>query len=132
MPLFLVRLGGLRVPPLVVADDIAGVTHLGNTPPPAEHRPAPLVQRPAHLLGRHRRVFPPAAAPSGWPRTRGRSGPGLGAGPGRYSPAPRSPATRPLASPGGRRAPPPTGGRRRPAPAPAGRSSRWSGSTSPL
>ncbi len=116
MPLFLVGLGGLGVPPLVVADDVAGVPHLGDAPPPAEHRPAPLVQRPAHLLGRHLRVFPPAAAPCGWPRTPGRPGPGSGAAPARCSPAPRSASARPPACRGGRRAPPSTGGRPRPAP----------------
>src|SRR3954468_38163 len=99
MPLFLVGLGGLRVPLLVVADDVAGVPHLGDAPPPAEHRPAPLVQSSAHLLGRHLWVFPPATAPCGWSRTRGRSAPTSGAGPVRCSPAPRSASARLLASP---------------------------------
>src|SRR3954469_16781125 len=116
MPLFLVSLGGLRIPPLVVADDLAGVPHLRDAPPAAEHRPAPLVQRPAHLLGRHPRVFPPSAAPSGWPRTRGRRARVAGAASARCSSGPRSPSARPPACPAGRCVPPPTGGRRRPAP----------------
>src|SRR4051812_40548344 len=106
MPLFLVGLGGLFVPPLVVTDDRAGVPGLGHAPPPAEHRRAPPVQRPAYLLGRHLGVFPPATAPCAWPRTRVRSTPGAGAVAARCSPAPRSASTRPPASPAGRRAPP--------------------------
>src|SRR5687768_9858212 len=105
MPLFLVGLGGLGVPPLVVADDRAGVPHLGHAPPPAEHDRAPLVQSPAHLLRRHLWVFPPAAAPSGWRRTPGRRGPASGVGAARCSPAPRSASVRPPACPGGTRAP---------------------------
>src|SRR3954470_19931803 len=97
MPLFLVGLGGLGVPPLVVLDDLAAVPDLGHAAPPPEHRRAPLVQRPAHLLGRHLRVFPPAAARCAWPRTRARSTPGSGAAATRYSPAPRSASARPLA-----------------------------------
>src|SRR5688572_30501466 len=117
MPLFLVGLGGLGVPPLVVADDGAGVPHLGDAPPPAEHDRAPLVQRPAHLLGRYVRVFPPAAARRASPRTQALPGPGPSAAATRCSPAPRSPSAPPPASPAGTRAPPPTGGRPRPAPA---------------
>ena len=56
MPLFLVGLGGRGVPPLVVPDDLAAGPDLGDAPPPAEHRGAPLVQRPAHLLGRDLRL----------------------------------------------------------------------------
>src|SRR4051794_24369173 len=121
MRLFLVRLGGLGVPLLVVADDVAGVSDPADASPPAEYRLAPLVQRPAHLLGRHPRVFPPAPAPCGWRRTRGRSGPASGAGSGRCSPAPRSASVRPPACRGGTRAPPRTGGRPRPAPGSATR-----------
>src|SRR5688500_2225176 len=120
MPLLLVGLGGLGIPPLVVPNDVAGVPQLGDAPPPPEHRRAPLVQRPAHLLRRHPRVFPPAAAPCGWRRNRGRPGPASGAATAPCSPAPRSPSVRPPASPAGRRVPPCTGGRPRPAPAPAG------------
>src|SRR5215204_6014175 len=131
MPLFLVGLGGLGVPLLVVADHLAGVPHLGHAPPPAEHRPASLVQRPAYLLGRHLRVFPPAAARCWWQRTPARPTPGSGAAATRCSPAPRSASTRPPASPAGRPAPRPPGGTPRPAPGPAMHPSRWSGSTSP-
>src|SRR6478752_6366065 len=102
MPLFLVGLGGLSVPPLVVPDDLAGVPGLGHAPPPAEHRRAPLVQRPAHLLRRHLRVFPPATARCEWPRTPTRSTPGSGAAAARCSPAPRSASTPLPASPTGR------------------------------
>ena len=35
MPLFLVGLGGLSVPLLVVADNVAGVPYLGDAPPAA-------------------------------------------------------------------------------------------------
>src|SRR4051794_35308796 len=114
MPLLLVGLGGLSVPPLVVPDDVAGVLHLGDAPPPAEYRPAPLVQRPAYLLRGHLGVFPPAAAPCGWRRTPRRPKRGPGGGPDRRSSAPRSPSARLPASPSGRRVPPPTGGRPRP------------------
>src|SRR4051812_520596 len=114
MPLFLVGLGGLGVASLVVADDLAGVPHLGDGPPAAEHHPAPLVQRPAYLLGRHLGVFPPAAARCGRPRTPGPPGPTSGASATPCSHAPRSPSARPLASRGERHAPPPTGGRPRP------------------
>src|SRR6187397_787012 len=131
MPLFLVGLGGLSVPPLMVADDLAGMPDLGHAPPPAEHDRAPLVERPAHLLGRHLRVFPPAAARCGWSRTPAPPTPGPGAAATRCSPAPRSPSARPLVCRGGRRAPPSTGGRPRPAPGPTAPPSRWSGSTSP-
>src|SRR6476620_10913735 len=103
MPLLLVGLGGLSVPPLMVADDLAGMPDLGHAPPSAEHDRAPLVQRPAHLLGRHLRVFPPAAARCAWPRTPARSTPGSGAAAARCSPAPRSASARPPASPVGRR-----------------------------
>src|SRR3954467_12239109 len=106
MSLFLVGFGGLSVPLLVVADDVAGVPGLGHAPPPAEHRRAPPVQRPAHLLGRHLRVFPPATARRGRPRTPERSTPGSGAAATRCSPAPRSASTRLPASPTGRPAPP--------------------------
>src|SRR5215212_6435428 len=98
MPLFLVGLGGLGVPLLVVADDVAGVPHLGHAPPPAEHDRAPVVQSPAHLLRRHLWVFPPATAPCGWPRTPAPPAPGPGAGPARCSPAPRSASARPPGS----------------------------------
>src|SRR3954454_16721401 len=101
MPLFLVGPGGLGVPLLVVADDAAGVPHLGHPSPPTEHDRAPVVQRPAHLLGRHLWVFPPATAPCGWSRNRGRSELVSGAGPTRCSLAPRSASTPPLASRGG-------------------------------
>src|SRR3954471_22641941 len=131
MSLFLVGLGGLSVPPLMVADDLAGVPDLGHAPPTTEHDHAPLVQRPAHLLGRHLRVFPPAAARYAWPRTPARPTPGSGAAAAPCSPAPRSASSRPPASQGGRPAPPRTGGTPRPAPDSAARSSRWSGSTSP-
>src|SRR3954467_13421893 len=100
MSLFLVGFGGLSVPLLVVADDLAGVPGLGHAPPPAEHRRAPPVQRPAHLLGRHLRVFPPATARCAWPRTPTRSTPGSGAARARCSPAPRSSPARLLACPG--------------------------------
>src|SRR5947209_20539266 len=94
MPLFLVRLGGLGVPLLVVSDDVAGVPDLGRAASPAEHRRTPPVQRPAHLLGRHPRVFPPATARCEWPRTPTRSTPGSDAAATRCSPAPRSASTR--------------------------------------
>src|SRR3954469_1200396 len=94
MPLFLVSLGGLRIPPLVVADDLAGVPHLGHAPPSAEHRPAPLVQRPAHLLRGDLWVFPPATAPCGWRRIPAPPGPASGAATTPCSPAPRSASVR--------------------------------------
>jgi hypothetical protein len=74
MPLLLVGLRRLGVAPLVVADDPAHVLHLGPTAAAAEHRRAAVVQRPAHLLGRHLGIFPPAAAGCGRPRSRARSG----------------------------------------------------------
>src|SRR5262245_14766733 len=101
MPLLLVRLGGLRVASLVVADHRAGVPCLGNAPPPPEHDSASLVERPAHLLGRHQRVFPPATARCGRPRTPARSGPASSAAVIRRSPAPRSASARPPACPTG-------------------------------
>src|SRR5829696_8215118 len=126
MPLFLVRPGGLGVAPLVVSDDLAGVPHLGDGAPAAEHARAPVVQCPAHLLGRHLGVFPPAIARCGWPRTPAPPGPTSGASATPCSHAPRSPSARLLACRGERRAPPSTGGRPRTAPAPAGRSLRSS------
>src|SRR4051794_28447117 len=105
MPLSLVGLGGPGVPLLVVADHVARVPDVGDAPPPAEYRPAPLVQRPAHLLGRHRRIFPPVAAPSGRLRTRGQSAPASGAASVPCSSDPRSPSARLPASPAGRRVP---------------------------
>src|SRR3954469_18765253 len=99
MPLFLVGLGGPGVPLLVVADDVAGVPDLGHAPPPAEHRRTPPVQRPAHLLGRHLRVFPPATARCGWPRTPARSTPGSGAAATRCSPAYQSGESCPIFEP---------------------------------
>src|SRR5262245_44265769 len=130
MPPLLVRFGGLRVAPLVVANDGTDVAQLGRPPPTAEQRRAALVQRPAHLLRRHERVFPPAAAGCASPRTPGPPAPGSGAGSGPCRPAPRSP-TGPLpVCPDETRAPPSTAGRRPPAPASAARRSRWSGSTS--
>src|SRR4051812_46372368 len=114
MPLLLVGLGGLSVPPLVIPDDLAGVPNLCDAPAPAEHRPAPLVERPAHLLRGHLRVFPPATAPCAWSRTPTRSGPGSGAATGRCSSAPRNPSFRLPACRAGRRVPPPTDGRPRP------------------
>src|SRR5687767_13973825 len=116
MPLFFVGLGGLSIPPMVVADDLAGVPDLGHAPPPAEHRPAPLVQYLARLLGRHPRVFPPVVARCGWPRTPVPPGPGSCAAATRCGPGPRSTSARPPACRAGRRAPPPTAGRPRPAP----------------
>src|SRR5688500_17826293 len=110
MPLPLVGFRRPCVSRLVVADDFASMSHLGGAPSPAEHDRAPLVQCPAHLLRRHLGVFPPAAAPCEWQRTRGRSGPTSGAGVTRYSSAPRSPSIRPLASPAGKNAPPSTAG----------------------
>src|SRR6476646_1825714 len=104
MPLFLVRPGGLCVPLLVVPDDGAGVPHLGDAPPPAERDRAPHVQSPAHLLGRHLGVSPPAAARCGSPRTPAPPGPGSGAAAVRCSPGPRSPPARPPACRGGTRA----------------------------
>src|SRR3954452_13005734 len=131
MPLFLVGLCGLGVPPLVVLDDRAAVPDFGDAPPPAEHRRTPLVQRPAHLLGRHLRVFPPATAPCGWPRTPGPPGPASGAATTPCSLAPRSASVRPPVCRAGTSAPLPSGGRRRPALDSTPRPSRWSGSTSP-
>src|SRR5439155_199768 len=131
MPPFLVGFGGLSVPPLVVPDDLAGVTQLGDAPPPAEHRPAPLVQRPAHLLGRHLGVFPPATAPCGWRRIPGQPGPASRVATTPCSLAPRSASVRPPVGRTGTSAPPPNGGRRRPAVGSTPRPSRWSGSTSP-
>src|SRR5262245_59370777 len=106
MPPLPVRLRRLLVAPLVVLDDVARVPNLGYAPPPAEQLRAPRVQRPAHLLRRHERVFPPAAAPCGRPRTPARSRPASGAAPARCSSAPRSPSAPPPACPAGRRAPP--------------------------
>src|SRR5947209_6071244 len=120
MPLFPVGLGGLGVAPLMVADDFAGVPHLGDAAPPSEHRPAPLVQRPAHLFRRHRRIFPPAGAACAWRRTPALPAPRSGGEPARCSSGPRNPSAPLPASPGGRRAPPPTGGRPRPEPGTAG------------
>src|SRR5262245_52157431 len=131
MPLFLVGLRSLLVSPLVVADDLACVPQFRDPPTPTEQCLAPHVERPAHLLGTHQRVFPPAAAACGRPRTPARPKPGSGGGSTRYSRGPRSASTRLPASRGGRRAPRPTGGRRPPAPARAGHPLRWSGSTSP-
>src|SRR5215469_8809235 len=126
MPPFLVGLRGLLVAPLVVVDDRTGVAYLRAAPPPAEHRRAPLVQRPAHLLRRHTRVFPPATAPCASPRTPARSGPGPGAESVPCSRVPRSPTVPPPACPTGTRAPPSSAGRPRSAPAPAARRRRWS------
>src|ERR1700761_7042517 len=92
MPLLLVGLGGLGVPSLVVLDDVAGVPRFGHTAPAPERHVAPLVQRPAHLLGRHLWVFPPEVAPCVWRRIRARSRPGSGAASTRCRSGPRSPS----------------------------------------
>lgn len=70
MSLLLVGLGGLGVSLLVVADDVAGVPRCGGAAAAPERHVAPLVQSPAHRLGRHLWVFPPAAAPCAWRRIR--------------------------------------------------------------
>src|SRR5262249_22071237 len=120
-----VGLRGLLVAPLVVADDRTGVAYLRAAPPPAEHRRAPLVQRPAHLLRRHPRVFPPAAAPCASPRTPAPPGPGPAAASAPWSPAPRgAPPPPPPGPPPAARSPPPQGGegaRHPPPPGPRGR-----------
>src|SRR3954471_11821398 len=94
MPLFLVRLGGLLVPPLVVPDDLARVLEPRCPSSAAEQGVAPRVQRPAHLLHRHLRVFPPAAGPCGPTRTPSPAAPGLGDGSARRAAAPRNAPTR--------------------------------------
>src|SRR5262245_43955979 len=131
MPLFLVGLCGLLVAPLVVAKDLAQMPPLGNLPTTTQQRRAALVQRPAHLLRRHTRIFPPATARSAWPPSPTPPAPRSGAVSAPCRPAPRSASGRPPACPGGSRAPPPSGKRPRPTAAPAGQTWHCSGSTSP-
>src|SRR5579872_1931732 len=99
MPLFLVGLCRLGIPSLVVADDFADVLHFGNPPATAKHCCAPLVQRSAHLLCCHLRIFPPEVFRYEWPQSPAQSTPGSNAASARCSPVPRSASSRPLACP---------------------------------
>src|SRR6266540_3703526 len=101
MPLFLVGACGLLVAALVVADHLAHMTGLGRAPAAAEQHGAADVERPAHLLPGHLRVFPPAAARCGLTQRPSQSRPGSDVAPGPRTAAPRS-ASAPLpACPGG-------------------------------
>src|SRR5262245_37101742 len=124
MPLFLVGASGLFVAALVIANHLAHMAGLGRAAATAEQHHAALVQRPAHLLPSHLRVFPPAAARCGPTRTPSRSGPGSDGAPGPRTAAPRSASAPPPACPGGSRARPWRGRTPPPAPAPAAGRSR--------
>src|SRR5580704_2980986 len=45
----------------MILDDFARMSQFGSTPASAEQHCTALVQGPAHLFGRHFRIFPPAA-----------------------------------------------------------------------
>src|SRR5262249_2173418 len=53
---------GGTVPPLVIANDLQHTGPVTVAPAPPQPPPAYLLERSAHLLHRHLRVFPPAAA----------------------------------------------------------------------
>src|SRR5262249_54953462 len=93
MPPFLVGAAGLLVAPLVIANDHPRLLRLRRPPSPTQQHQAARVQRPAHLLQRHLRVFPPAAARCAATRTPARSDPGASAATDCDSPAPRSAST---------------------------------------
>src|SRR5690349_7072093 len=92
---------GLLVATLMIADHHADVRALAPAPAAAEQHPAAFVQRPAHLLHRHLRVFPPAAAACAPPRTPTRSGPAADDAPAPHTADPRSGSAPPLSSPPG-------------------------------
>src|SRR5438132_12996239 len=75
MPPPSVGASGLLVATLVIADHHADVTAFALAPATAEQNRAAFVQRPADLLHRYLRVFPPAAAGCVPPRIPARSGP---------------------------------------------------------
>src|SRR5215510_9241701 len=101
MPLFLVGASRLLVAALVVADHLAYLTGLGCAAATAEKHRATLVQRPAHLLPSHLRVFPPVAARCAATQKPSRSRPESSGVPSRRTAVPRN-ASAPLpACPGG-------------------------------
>src|SRR6185437_12057090 len=65
---FLPRLPGRSVPPLVVAQCRQALLAATRPPPLLLPLLAQQVQRTAHLLHRHFRIFPPAAAPCARPQ----------------------------------------------------------------
>src|SRR5436305_11931784 len=99
MPPLLVRPGRLLVAALVVSDHHADLPGRAGSPPAAEPRRAPGVQRSAHLFHRHLRIFPPAVGPCGSTRSPSRSGTGSGGGSAPHTAAPRSGSAPPPSSP---------------------------------
>src|SRR6266700_4279199 len=68
-PAPLARLPGGPVAPLVVADHLRRVTQLRRAAQALQPQPQQHPQPAADLLGRHRRIFPPAAPPPARPRS---------------------------------------------------------------
>src|SRR5262249_30797672 len=79
---------------LVIRNGLSQVLPPTRAPSPPQHLQAAHVQRPAHLLHGHFRVFPPASVPCAAPRTPVPSGTGSGAASARHSHAPRSASAR--------------------------------------